>query len=55
MKRADLKDRLTRHPAADTLETEHLERMHALLGVDGDPFHRNHFEPGHFTACFLYD
>jgi 8-oxo-dGTP pyrophosphatase MutT (NUDIX family) len=31
-------------------ESKHRERMLALLAVPGDPFRRDHFLPGHFTA-----
>jgi 8-oxo-dGTP pyrophosphatase MutT (NUDIX family) len=34
----------------DATETAHRDRMLALAAVEGDPFSRKHFEPGHFTA-----
>jgi len=36
-------------PACDE-EALHLQRMLGLLTTTGDPFSRDHFEPGHFTA-----
>ncbi len=35
---------------ADVVEEEHLRRMVGLCGVDDDPFSREHYVPGHFTA-----
>lgn len=35
---------------ADDREAVFVEQMHALLAVEGDPFQRDHFVPGHFTA-----
>lgn len=35
---------------ADALEAEHVRAMFALLEAGGDPFARDHFVPGHFTA-----
>jgi len=34
----------------DAREAEHREHMLALLDTSGDPFRRDHFQPGHFTA-----
>ena len=34
----------------DAEEASFLERMRALCDVPGDPFARDHFVPGHFTA-----
>jgi|SoiMethySBSTD1v2_1073268.scaffolds.fasta_scaffold74315_3 8-oxo-dGTP pyrophosphatase MutT (NUDIX family) len=34
----------------DSVEAQHLERMQALGSGLGDPFRRDHFVPGHFTA-----
>lgn len=36
--------------AADATEHEHRRRMFELLEVPGDPFAREHYRPGHFTA-----
>jgi 8-oxo-dGTP pyrophosphatase MutT (NUDIX family) len=41
---------LRAHCACDALEASHRERMLALCEVAGDPFRRDHFVPGHFTA-----
>lgn len=38
------------HVPADAEEARHLQRMGALLDAAGDPFARDHFDPGHFTA-----
>ena len=35
---------------ADDAEARHLARMRILLGAAGDPFARDHYAPGHFTA-----
>lgn len=35
---------------ADAREAGYVERFHALLDGEGDPFHRGHFVPGHVTA-----
>jgi len=34
----------------DPREAAYRDRMLALIDSDGDPFARDHFEPGHFTA-----
>jgi 8-oxo-dGTP pyrophosphatase MutT (NUDIX family) len=34
----------------DSVEAKHLLRMQDLAGVPGNPFRRDHFVPGHFTA-----
>jgi 8-oxo-dGTP pyrophosphatase MutT (NUDIX family) len=34
----------------DSVEAKHLERMQRLASGQGDPFRRDHFVPGHFTA-----
>jgi 8-oxo-dGTP pyrophosphatase MutT (NUDIX family) len=34
----------------DSVEAKHLERMQDLASGHGDPFGRDHFFPGHFTA-----
>ncbi|MCP4807271.1 MAG: NUDIX domain-containing protein [Proteobacteria bacterium] len=44
------REMLAAHTAHDALEGEHLARCRLLAEVPGDPFARDHFEPGHFTA-----
>jgi 8-oxo-dGTP pyrophosphatase MutT (NUDIX family) len=34
-------------------ERRHLEQMQQLLSGEGDPFARDHFQPGHFTASAI--
>ena len=56
----DRLEQLTRlldaHLPADALEAEHLRRMQQLIVAGGDPFSRDHFVPGHFTAsAFVFD
>jgi len=47
---------LLEHEAADPLEEDHRERMLELLAGPNDPFARDHFVPGHFTAsAFVLD
>src|SRR5207248_2563727 len=41
---------LRAHPPHDTHERDHLARMLVLARAPGDPFARDHFAPGHFTA-----
>jgi 8-oxo-dGTP pyrophosphatase MutT (NUDIX family) len=41
---------LRRHRCTDDTELQHHSRMLALLAQSGDPFARDHFRPGHFTA-----
>lgn len=41
---------LMAYEPADSLEAEHRSRMQALLEAPGDPFRRDHWAPGHFTA-----
>ena len=48
--RSRLRHLLEHHAPADDREAGYCERMLGLLGVSGDPFSRDHFEPGHFTA-----
>ncbi len=50
MRRAGLGNLLRTFEPEDALERSYTDRMLALLDVPGDPFSRNHFEPGHFTA-----
>ena len=50
MRRDDLRSLLRQHVPADAREATHRDRMLELLQVDGDPFHRKHLAPGHFTA-----
>lgn len=55
-RRDQLERMLSNHLPADELEAGHLVRMRGLLETDGDPFSREHFEPGHFTAsAFVLD
>lgn len=49
-RRAHLAALLDRFEPFDAEERGYLERMQRLLQVPGDPFHRDHFDPGHFTA-----
>jgi len=47
---------LTTYEPVDSLEAEHRRAMFALLQSPADPFSREHFVPGHFTAsCFIVD
>jgi 8-oxo-dGTP pyrophosphatase MutT (NUDIX family) len=47
---------LAAHIPADEREVEHLRRMRVLLAGEGDPFARDRFDPGHFTAsAFVLD
>jgi 8-oxo-dGTP pyrophosphatase MutT (NUDIX family) len=48
--RAALVSLLEPYRALDPLEAGHRERMLALAEAAGDPFRRDHFAPGHFTA-----
>ena len=48
--RAGLASLLEPYRALDPLEAAHRERMLALAEAAGDPFRRDHFAPGHFTA-----
>jgi 8-oxo-dGTP pyrophosphatase MutT (NUDIX family) len=44
------------YAANDDAEAAHRERMVKLLTGGADPFAREHFAPGHFTAsCFIVD
>ena len=45
-----LRTLLAAHVPACDEEAAHLKRMMDLLDVPGDPFSRDHYEPGHFTA-----
>lgn len=49
-RRAHLLSLLEAHVPADATEAAYLDQMRALCAVEGDPFHRTHFTPGHFTA-----
>jgi 8-oxo-dGTP pyrophosphatase MutT (NUDIX family) len=49
-RRADLRALIAAYQPADGLEAAHRDRMLALAEAPGDPFARDHFEPGHFTA-----
>ena len=47
---------LTTYEPIDSLEAEHRHSMLTLLQSPTDPFSREHFVPGHFTAsCFIVD
>jgi 8-oxo-dGTP pyrophosphatase MutT (NUDIX family) len=48
--RAALEHLLQAHTPRDATEREHRARMLALTRTPGDPFVRDHFVPGHFTA-----
>jgi 8-oxo-dGTP pyrophosphatase MutT (NUDIX family) len=48
--RSSLESMLRAHVAGDSRERAHRDRMLELLRVPGDPFARDHFVPGHFTA-----
>lgn len=49
-RRVALRPLLRRLSPADALEERHLADMLALCEAPGDPFARDHFVPGHFTA-----
>lgn len=49
-RREPLRELLRAHAPRDPEEQQHRERMLALLDSAGDPFTRQHFTPGHFTA-----
>src|SRR5262245_7885037 len=48
--RLALRSALEPYRPLDRVEAEHRERMLALADANGDPFRRDHFAPGHFTA-----
>jgi len=48
-RRSALRELLLSHAPVDVREEQHRARMLALLDVD-DPFARDRFDPGHFTA-----
>lgn len=48
--RAALRSVLEPYRPFDAVEAAHRERMLALAAGSGDPFRRDHFAPGHFTA-----
>ncbi|MEE2829186.1 MAG: NUDIX hydrolase [Myxococcota bacterium] len=48
--RSGLKLHLESHRPFDDREAGYCERMLDLLAVPSDPFSRDHFAPGHFTA-----
>ncbi len=50
MRRAHLARLLDAHAPADDTERGHLEAMRRLVDGPGDPFCRDRFAPGHFTA-----
>jgi 8-oxo-dGTP pyrophosphatase MutT (NUDIX family) len=41
---------LAAHVPADDAERAHRDRMRTLVSAPGDPFARDHYAPGHFTA-----
>lgn len=49
-RRQHLRDLLDAHVPADTTEAAHRDAMRALCDAPGDPFGRDHWAPGHFTA-----
>ncbi len=49
-RRAALRALLDALEPADATEAAHRDAMRALLEVPGDPFSRDHWAPGHFTA-----
>jgi 8-oxo-dGTP pyrophosphatase MutT (NUDIX family) len=49
-RRAPLEEWLRSHVPFDVEERTHRDRMLALVHAAGDPFARDHFNPGHFTA-----
>jgi 8-oxo-dGTP pyrophosphatase MutT (NUDIX family) len=49
-RRIPLRLLLREHSPRDETERQSVERMLALLDTKGDPFSRDHFNPGHFTA-----
>ncbi len=47
---------LSNYEPADAAEAEHRNAMVDLLATASEPFSRDHFGPGHFTAsCFIID
>ena len=50
MRRSNLAELLRGFRPDDDLEASYAERMSVLLQVSGDPFSRDHYQPGHFTA-----
>lgn len=49
-RRAHLLELLSQYSPSDDDERAHLTQMRELLSVETDPFSRDHFSPGHFTA-----
>jgi 8-oxo-dGTP pyrophosphatase MutT (NUDIX family) len=49
-RRTTLRDLLGAHFPGDDKESDHLESLVAMLELPGDPFARDHYTPGHFTA-----
>lgn len=49
-RRDHLRRLLDAHVPADATEAAHRDAMRALCDVPGDPFARDHWDPGHFTA-----
>lgn len=50
MRLAALRAALVAHTPADPQEAAHRDAMLALAEVRGDPFARDHWDPGHYTA-----
>ncbi len=50
MRNEELATRLTRHSTHDDVEASHRRSMLNRLAQAPDPFDKDHFEPGHFTA-----
>jgi 8-oxo-dGTP pyrophosphatase MutT (NUDIX family) len=51
--RASARELLSSHRPLDERERGFRDRMLALLDRSGDPFRRDHFDPGHFTASAI--
>ncbi len=45
-----LRGLLQAHPTTDALEADFVQQMLALCDASADPFARDHWDPGHFTA-----
>ncbi|MEZ4235346.1 MAG: NUDIX domain-containing protein [Myxococcota bacterium] len=55
-RRAAVRTLLLAHAPADDQEASFVQEMLALCEAEGDPFARDHFAPGHFTAsAFVSD
>jgi 8-oxo-dGTP pyrophosphatase MutT (NUDIX family) len=49
-RRAPIEEWLRAYAPVDAEERTHVQRMLALIAAPGDPFARDHYAPGHFTA-----